>query len=278
MKLHRFFFSFIFITLLTVGCSFGGQFAATPNSPTQSQLLETPVQIATETSAVAEHTGETPTTLPGLEDSIGYAINLVMGTKARESVYPSYHIDLNLSNPILSDDKTKVVERKLLLSADVEGKNVHLLYTPDGEPTREGFIVSEQEYKIADGKPQETIGQITLSWVSWPLQAWGYNAAVQFSDQTGSETYEGRPAFVYTVDTSKYNADKLKTMIEMGIYPITGATGKVWIDQQTKGLLKARIDYKTDVRDTETDKVVGSGDGNIEITLSKIGGVHVNQP
>ena len=92
-------------------------------------------------------------------NDLGSALNLLLGSDSEPSVFSSYHIDVNLDTPQANDDNTAVVNQNTLISADVAGKDVHILQTdPGATAQKEGFIIGDKEYKMVDGAPQENDG------------------------------------------------------------------------------------------------------------------------
>jgi hypothetical protein len=89
---------------------------------------------------------------------------------------------------------------------------------------------------------------------------------------------EGRPVDVYTADSTKAGAEKLAEINLLGMFPVKSVQGELQIDQQTGGLLKANIDYTVEVSTADTHQVVGTGQGHLEINISKIGQASVVSP
>jgi len=72
-------------------------------------------------------------------------------------------------------------------------------------------------------------------------------------------------------------ADDTTGMFSSFGFPITSTTGTVWVDQATGGLIKAVVDYKSDVKDTSA-VVKGKGSGHLEIVVSGTGRFPVALP
>jgi len=210
---------------------------------------------------------------------LGSALNLVIGSESSPSVFDSYHIDVTLDTPKLSDDSTSVVNENTQISADVQGTNVHILHIDPGQTTqKEGFIIGDKEYKMVDGAPQEMLGQIALSWAMWPLTVvMAYSYPVYFAKKTGTDSIDGRAADVYTFDSADANAVSNGMMNSMGVGNSTQGKGTVWIDQKTGAMLKLDMTYSNQITDNN-QKVIGSGDGAIKIEVSKVGQVTVISP
>lgn len=207
------------------------------------------------------------------------ALNLVLGSSDKPGVFDSYHIELSLDIPQLSDDSTSVVNEKTLISADVAGKDVHIIQTdPGATESKEGFIVGDKEYKMIDGKPQEMMGQIALGWAMWPLQVvMPYAYAANFAQKTGTDTIDGRAADVYTFDAANADAASKSMMESFGLSGMTNGKGTVWIDQATGAMLKLDMTYDETLSDSD-QKEIGTGTGNISIEISKVGQVTVTSP
>ena len=213
-------------------------------------------------------------------NDLGSALNLVLGSDSEPSVFSSYHIDVNLDTPQANDDNTAVVNQNTLISADVAGKDVHILQTDPGATTqKEGFIIGDKEYKMVDGAPQEMMGQIALSWAMWPLQVVvNYAYPVYWAKKTGTDTVDGRSADVYTFDSADASAAASNAaMTAMGAGDLTAGKGTVWIDHETGGMLKLDMTYSKNIKDND-QKEIGSGSGSIKIEVGKVGQVTVTSP
>ncbi len=179
------------------------------------------------------------------------ALNLVLGTTDKPGVFASFHIELSLDTPPLNDDNSAVVNQVTKISADVEGKNVHILQTdPGAAESKEGFIIGDTEYKLVNGEKQDTLGSIGLSWALWPLKvilpyAWASNCA----KKTGTDTIGGRAADVYTFDSG--NA--------------------------FTAMLKLEMAYAETPNDN-AGKEIGSGNGNIQLEISQVNQIRVVEP
>lgn len=116
-------------------------------------------------------------------------------------MFSSYHIDINLDVPQLSDDSSSVVNKATVISADVQGAKVHIIQTdPGATASKESYIIGDKEYKIIDGSPEEMRGQIALGWAMWPLQViMPYAYAAYFGKQSGTEALDGHNALVYLI-------------------------------------------------------------------------------
>ena len=187
-----------------------------------------------------------------------------------------------LNSPQANDDYTAVVNETISISADVAGKNIHILQIDPGETTpKEGYIIgdTEKEYKLVDGVWQEMMGQIALGWAMWPLQVvmpYAYTTSV-YAGKLGLEEVDGRKAIAYELDTAKADPAVLASMEAFGLGNFTG-TGKVWIDKETGALLKLQLDYTQDIFNGDASAVVAPGTGSITMEVTKVGQVTVTSP
>jgi len=284
MKKHTLIALVICIALATVSCSPSSNPTAPVTLSTSASEGSQPTATlppATEVSS-AEPDESQATAVGGSSESmkIGSALNLVIGTADRPSVYSSYHLESYLESPRLNDDNTAVVINKTKLSAEVQGKNIHLFYTPQGaDQAKEGYLIGIKEYRVTNGKPEEMIGQIGLSWAGWHLSAtFPFAAGASIATKTGTETLDGRQADVYTVDSAKVSPAVMEGFRTMGMFPLNTIKGTIWIDQKTGGALKANIDYEMDVVDNQMDKTVGTGKGHLDLAITQIDQVTVQAP
>lgn len=214
-------------------------------------------------------------------DNLGNALNLVNGTSDEDSVFNSYHIELLLDTPQPNEDYSAVINETISISADVEGKNVHIFQIDPGETeAKEGYIIGENdtEYKLVDGNWQETNGQIAMAWAMWPLQVvmpYAYATSL-YTNKTGTEDIDGRTAIVYELDSSKADPATLAGMQDYGMNMT--AKGKVWIDKETGGMLKLLMDYTSDLTTLDGSETIGTGTGHIELKIYEVGKVTVTSP
>ena len=264
------------LVLVSLSCSLTGNTRQNRSDATPTAAEEQlQAQVSTNTEPAA-----TGTTSSGMSAKIGSTLNLVIGTKDRDSVYPSYHLESTVVTPMLSEDKASVIVKTSKVVADVQGKNVHLFYTaPGADQAKEGYIIGDKEYRMTDGKPEEMIGQIALSWAGWHLEAtFPFSAGAALSTRAGVETLDGHQADVYTVDSAKVDPAVMESFRTLGMFPLNTIHGKIWVDQQTSGALKALIDYEMDMINSDDGKTVGVGQGHLELTITQIGNVSVQLP
>ena len=221
----------------------------------------------------------TSTSSSSSSQDLSCALNLVLGSTSTPSVFSSYHIDINLDVPQLSDDSSSVVNKATVISADVQGANVHIIQTdPGATASKEGYIIGDKEYKIIDGKPEEMRGQIALGWAMWPLQViMPYAYAAYFGKQTGTETLDGRNALVYKFDSANTDSASSSVMDSFGLSGMTTGKGTVWIDQETGGMIKLAMTYSEELKDSD-QKTIGPGTGNLSLEVTKVNQVEVVYP
>jgi hypothetical protein len=270
----------IVISLLLTSCS--GKINSTETS-SSSDSANSGSSVST-TDSTSEPTSA-PSTNEGTytnSNNLGNALNLVTGSTDVPSVFPSYHIEMVLDTPKPNDDYTAIVNETIHISADVAGKNVHLFQTDPGmTDPKEGYIIgdTDKEYKLVDGAWQEMMGQIALSWAMWPLTVvvpYSYAAAL-YSNNLGTEEVDGHNAAVYELDTSKADPATIASMETYGLSGMSGK-GKVWIDQETGGMLKLELAYTSELQSLDGTTNLGIGSGNISLEVSKVGAVTVTSP
>jgi hypothetical protein len=196
----------------------------------------------------------------------------------------SFHLEVNAKQPRLDADKKRVVAEEWKLVADLERDNVSVACTVKGPTsgpadTIQGWIIGEGR---PGGVPYETAGG-TLA-VSPRVQhqcwarsyAWTPALSVAASGHTiaGQETIDGRLADKYQLQAHPQALDRIRPMMNL-----TSARGTVWLDQRTGALLKAIIEYTENFTESRgSDKVVGRGDGRVEIMVTRVGKVKIQLP
>jgi len=246
-----------------------------------SDLVRVAVAIGTPTTVrITRHAGKdapnpTPIPVPTTPAQAGQvrvvqALNLLMGSDATPSPFPSYHLEFTGDSPYWND--TKVGRDKIAISADVEGKNVHFTSreTKGGSTTSsEVYKMGEKDYEVVKGKAVEGGTLAALAWIMWPLDAIVALGIGSFrTTSAGTETVDGRTVEVYKVAGTL--ADDTSGMFASFGFPITSTSGTVWVDQATGALIKTVLDYKADVKDT-SGTTKGSSSGHLEIAVSRIG-------
>jgi hypothetical protein len=176
--------------------------------------------------------------------NLGDSFNLTIGTDSKPSVFPSYRIELVLDLPKPNADFSAVVNETTKISADVQGKNIHIFRTDPGTTIpEEAFIIGDtgKEYKIIDGSPEATLGQVALNWSFWKLKVvTPFASGVSLhAGKTGEETVNGRSAVRYDFDSSKGDPGAIAAiMSKPGSIGFSQSKGTLWIDKETGGLLK----------------------------------------
>ena len=209
---------------------------------------------------------------------VGGSLNLVMGSDSKPGVFASYHLEADLSLPGLNTNGDGIEVAKSSVSADVEGKNIHLVMSDSDGAGREGYIIGDKEYKMVNGSPTEMMGQIALSWAVWPLKVViPLAGTATFAVPNGNDTLSGRAVEVYAIDSAGYDPATFKQLQDSGMFPYTAAKGTVWIDHETGGLMKADLTYQENIYDS-AGKLLGNEAGAIKLEISNIGAVSVTAP
>ena len=231
-----------------------------------------------------------PTLEPGVAEAvdastrISNSMGLLLGDDTTLSVLPSYHLELNHTIPLYNESSGAFTTKISQVSADVQGADIHLAEkttSPDGsERETEGYLVNRTNYLVVDGKVQEDISGIEMTWLFWPIDVTiPLILAGMGPEAQGSDTIDGRLADKYDIDTAR--ADPASLEVIRGMLPsrqqTTEAHGTVWIDQETGALLKLYLDY-TSTYKTEAGNEVGSAPGHIEIMVTQVGQVMVSLP
>ena len=203
------------------------------------------------------------------------SISNLLGTGT--PAFSSYHLEVNHMSPVWAGGK--VGQKQELLSADVQGKDVHFTdrnTDPGGSTTTaEAYLIGDQEYDVLNGQVQPPgAGLTSLAWSLWPLDpviiitsgATGATAA-------GTEEVQGRTTEIYELNSTGSSQAGMS-----GIGPqVTSVSGKVWVDRQTGTLIKALLDYKAEVSDSGGNPQ-GTGSGHLEIIVTQVGKVTVSVP
>ncbi len=275
--------SLCFVILLLVSCG-GGAPAATPTPPApagETPAAPPPSETPTAPPSAATQPPAPPAT--DLQSRISESLNRTMGVEGM--ILPSYHLEISGSDPTWDDATSQVETTNWTLVADVQGDDIYLVYTSDGQ-TSEGYSIdgglakSEEggkEYEVVNGELQDSF-TMGLTWALVPLSA-GMPLIIAATGPTpqGGESIDGRSAEKYGVDSANAPAGVIGML--GGIINITASRGTAWVDQETGALLKAILDYEQKFTDPENpDTVLGTGSGHVEIRVTGVGQVTVQLP
>jgi hypothetical protein len=205
------------------------------------------------------------------------SVNSLQGLVAGTSTFPSCHLEVEHGAPVWANGK--LAQEQELLSADVQGKNVHFTdRTTDAggsTTTTEAYLMGDQEYDVLNGQLQPPgVSFNSLAWSLWTLDpVMIISSGASGATAAGTEELDGRTAEIYDLNGT---GSALAGVTGIGLQ-ITSVTGKVWIDQQSGALLKAVLDYQAEVNDSGGN-LKGNGSGHLEISVTQIGNVTVVLP
>jgi hypothetical protein len=208
---------------------------------------------------------------------VSRSFTLLMGSSQVPSALGSYHAVYHGTSPFWSAGK--VAQDVTDVTGDVAGPDGHYLVKEmrgsQKVTVTEGYHVADKNWVLENGKLVSDDGMGYLSWVSWPLDlvvALGIGSLR--TEAAGTEQVAGRPAEVYRI-TGGIADDPTGMFASFGL-PITKTDGTVWVDQATGALVKASIDYTTEVKDAEGSH--GSATGSFMLEISMAGQVQVTLP
>jgi hypothetical protein len=196
----------------------------------------------------------------------------------------SFHLEMTARQPGFDDAKKQVVIDEWRLTADLDRDNVSLVCNIKAAAT--GQAQTLKGWIIGEGRPggvpyEMTGGRLDLSlrlqhqcWIR--SYAWTPALSVAASGATpaGEEKIDGRVADKYNVEARPKALDRLRPLMNLAY-----SKGAAWLDRQTGALLKASIDYKERFSEPRgSDKLLGAGEGHVEMTVTRVGRVTVKLP
>lgn len=224
-----------------------------------------------------------------LQDRISESLNRTLGVE--KQVLPSYHIEIQGSEPTWNTNTKRVETRTYTVKADVAGDNIHLTHTTatgnEAAKTIDGYIIAGglakseaggKEYEVVGGQLKDSFFGVGLAWAMLPLNL-VVPLAVAATGPTpqGEEAMDGRTVEKYAVDSG--NAPPGVMGILGGMFGVAASKGTVFVDRETGALLKATLDFEQNFVDPPgSGTVVGSGRGRIEIVVTRVGQVTVSLP
>jgi hypothetical protein len=249
------------------------------------------VQVTVQTLAavVGQQSGSAATSAPDVDQTpapsperAANSFNVLMGSQAEPSAFSSYHIEVEMITPNWDKNISQVTSTPHTLDADVQGKDIHLLFNTSGDPSgeQEGYVIGEDGYLV---KPGGTIEQdylvIPMEWATWSLDLLSpFSVATAGSQSAGTEVLDGRGAEVYDVDSAKAPPGVLEMFKGFMPTPVSHAWGRVWVDQATGALLKAEIEYEAEFTAEGNGNLLGKGSGRVELQVTRIDNVEVRLP
>ena len=245
---------------------------------TQVWLLMEAVELPGQQPTESTPTASGSETLAAI---ISSSLNRTLGI-GQDPVLPSYHLSASGAEPAWDPDSGQALVTNFTVEADVAGNDLHLIRTTtapgQSAVTVEGYVVSGRDYEVRPGELREALGQVSLDWAAWPLNAVTALAIASTGPEPrGSEAIEGRVTDVYDLDSAQAPPATLEMI--RGLLNVASARGTVWIDRETGALLKADLTYEIEFPDpSKPDNILGTGGGQVTIAVSKVGGVTVTLP
>jgi hypothetical protein len=206
--------------------------------------------------------------------------------QARSGTLPlgSFRLEMTARQPRFDGAKKQVVMEVWRLIADLERDNVFVVCNIKALRTGEGLTL--EGWIMGEGRPggvpyEMTGGKLDLSprvqhqcWMR--AYAWtpALSAAASGHKAAGQERVDGRSADKYLVEAPGNALERIRPLMNLGY-----ARGAVWLDRETGALLKASIDYGENFAEQRgSDKVVATGDGHVEMLVTRVGKVAVKLP
>lgn len=220
-----------------------------------------------------------PTATPELATNLVGVLNRTLGI-GQTSVFPSFHLEARGTEPSLDRSTGQVHSTIFQLSADVKGEDIFLDYGSTSDSgvvqSTQGYRVGGREYEIVAGAVQESLGTISLTWASWPLNpVLALAVGTAGASLQGDRVVDGRPVLIYEIDSDR--ADPALLAQIWSYSDVKSARGTLTVDKESGGLLAATLDYTVEYAGPATGEIV-RGDGNLELEISQIGTVEVQLP
>jgi hypothetical protein len=196
----------------------------------------------------------------------------------------SFHLEMSARQPRFDDAKKQVAIDEWRLTADLDRDNVALVCNIK-EPatgqaqTLKGWIIGEGRpggvpYEMAGGRLELSLRLQHQCWMRSSAWTPALSAAASRHTAAGQEIIGGRSADKYIVEAPAKPLAHVRPMMNL-----SSAKGAVWLDRETGALLKASIDYRENFTERRgSDKVVATGDGHVEMLVSRVGKVTVKVP
>jgi hypothetical protein len=258
--------------------------AAPTTTPAASQSAALP-QATTAKAAPVEPAAPgqaEPGGTPGLSSRVSDSVNKLL--LLEEKQLDSYRIEMSGVEPNIDIMDNTLSDKKFERQIEIDGDNVHMISNLEekGEKTtREGYIVgglnvdTMKDYEVKDGKLEDGGGMVGMGFAMFPLSVGmpvimgGQGATLQ-----GEEQIAGRTAEKYAIDSANIPAEAL------AFTGFKSIKGTAWIDKETGTLLKLALEYAQEFVDPDpsSSKILGVGQGRIDLEVSQIGQTKVTLP
>ncbi len=229
--------------------------------------------------------GPTPTSsTPASSDlstRLSQALMALIGSSSKPSVLPSYHLDISENVPSFDQGSGSVKVSAVLINADVQGSNVYFKEMNNNQLVIEGYLIDGKEYTLTNGTVQPGQGLLQMDWAAWPLDIiMPFTIASLGATPQGTVSLDNRSADSVGLDSSKADPATLAMLQSMGLLNSTvqSASGTVWLDEASGAMLKLVMDYTLEFKDTQSGQSAGTGQGHIDLAVSKVGQVEVKLP
>jgi hypothetical protein len=207
---------------------------------------------------------------------VSQALQLLSGDDQTPSAFDSYHLEVDTTTPSYNQGTGAVVIERQVLKADVQGEQVHLFYGGSPDRLSEGYVDGETGYKVENGKLQEDLFEVAMTWVLWQMDVvFPYSYAIAGTSFTGYEELDGRRVEVYSLDSRQAPAGVLEAIQGFMMVPISESQGTAWVDSQTGALVKLVLKYEAEFKNPNSGAVIGTGSGQVELVVSEVGRVEV---
>ena len=196
----------------------------------------------------------------------------------------SFHLEMTAKQPRLDIRTKQVAVEHWTLTADVEQDNLFVGCNIKESSTAKALTI--EGWMLGEGRPggipyEATGGKVDVSprvqhqcWMR--SYAWTpvLSVAASGAMPAGQETIDGLSADKYQLEGRPQALDHIRPLMNLG-----AARGTVWLDRQTGALLKAVIDYREHFTEARgSTKVIGTGDGHVEMMVTRVGRVTVKLP
>jgi hypothetical protein len=201
------------------------------------------------------------------------SISKLFGNGTAPGALPSFALAVNEVMPSASGTDITT------LQAEVQGTNVHFVFTADGKTT-DAILFEGKEYEVVDGKARPGSAMLSVTWTLWQLDPLVILSAAGMAGPKAEAgtTLEGRQVDVYSVDNTGLGGQGQDSSFGMLPIVITSIQGTVWIDHDTGALLKADLQFEAGVRKPGESTPSAHGKGEFHLAVSQIGKTTVSLP
>ncbi|MRG94320.1 hypothetical protein [Polyangium spumosum] len=224
----------------------------------------------------------------GVDTRSGHLQRAIGKVSSYATLYPSLHLEVEQTRPILDEKKRTFSQETSSFAADIQGDEVHFIRrgTERGRSVdADIYMVGDDAYRVVEG---QRVAALSLFWALWPLDL---IAPLTFASSVATfqrhDILDGRRVEVHRVDSEAApSLQKGAAMAAMGMVKgllmkdasPRSVRGELWVDPQADALVRVTLDYEVEGEPAKKGRAAPIGEGRLTMAVSRIGQVEITLP